>query len=77
MLNFEQYNNAKFRTIKFQFWTETNASRNSNISCRHFGRISPRPFLKRIRVTSRLTRQTTPNEIYKIGPVDDLMNEQY
>lgn len=77
MLNFEQYNNAKFRTIKFQFWTETNASCNSNISCRHFGRISPRPFLKRIRVTSRLTRQTTPNEIYKIGPVDDLMSEQY
>lgn len=34
MLNFEQYNNAKFRTIKFQFWTETNASCNSNISCR-------------------------------------------
>lgn len=77
MLNFEQYNNAKFRTIKFQFWTETNASCNSNISCRHFGRISPRPFLKRTRVTSRLTRQTTPNEIYKIGRVDDLMNEQY
>lgn len=46
MLNFEQYNNAKFRTIKFQFWTETNASCNSNISCRHFGRISPRPFFE-------------------------------